>query len=50
MKDMKTSLKENLAKGCMNIGETGATTFSLFFNWYEPKISPSLLKNKSSKK
>lgn len=50
MKVMKTNLKETLAKGCINIGGTGATTYSFFLNWYEPKISPSLLKSKSSTK
>lgn len=49
MKNMKISLKETLAKGCISIGETGATTYSFFFNWYEPKISRTLLENKSSK-
>lgn len=43
MKNLKNELNKKLAKGLMNIGETGATSYSLFFNWYEPKISYKLL-------
>lgn len=44
MKDMKIKVMKNLANTCMNIGDSGTTTYSIFFNWYEPKISEKLLK------
>lgn len=49
MKDMKNSLKESIARGFMNLGEAGVSTYSIFINWYEPKISLELLKNKGEK-
>lgn len=46
MKDMRNNLKKSMAKGFMNLGDTGVSTYSIFLNWYEPKISTQLLKNK----
>ena len=44
MKDMKIKLMKNLANTCINVGDSGSTTYSLFGYWYEPKISEILLK------
>lgn len=44
MKDMKIKLMKNLENTCINVGDSGSTTYSLFGYWYEPKISEKLLK------
>ena len=48
MKDMKSKVINGLIKGCINVGEKLANTFSFAAFFYEPKVPMELLKRKDN--